>query len=622
MNSVKKIMVILISVCAAVLFCACGSQKAENVLYSTSLTVSSGFSGTRTVTITYPPSVIDPRSKTAEDFEASIRKNCPSSITYVKGNYSDKTEYTFSLAFTSFSDYKAKIADLLGNEPTLTFSNPNTPLAKGWRINEDFQSCQLFDWIANAAKADGVSLPDYQSEEPQTKVVWGNTPVSTGPVINVNKLSGYPIEKINIVTVNRTTATQSLFDRTINFTIKQKTFDALGDKLKQYFTSVTEKTAKSDWFLENNHYIYTVNFEGITQKQLEGYTNRLFSSVYGDISYVDKTVGSTALAYQNSFTETLDFSNYIGPDNEDVPVEYTYSLTNNSKLDECRIYTDMKWISAPDLLDTNNPGKIAAIKNQSPSITLRINDGKQYVPRSIDIIVTPLDNNNIRKSIAFVYDIAQNGYEASDYTASYFAPLGMIASKTVEDGCSVCTVTVNGSAAEINAKLNDIFGDKNLIDSSSTVPFMTLRTRKSLQDTVDLSALLVSDNLDTPVHYIVTPADGEMVESLSLQYADSTEIIAAEPDAENRWSLTLSNTTARLDFVVSAPNIADIIIFSIISLVLILTAVGLIFFLRSRKLPVPALDDEPPKPVLDNKKGSKHQMILRKKKEIKGESDE
>jgi len=38
-------------------------------------------------------------------------------------------------------------------------------------------------------------------------------------------------------------------------------------------------------------------------KQLEGYTNRLLSSVYGDVSYVDKTVGNTALAYQTEKTK-------------------------------------------------------------------------------------------------------------------------------------------------------------------------------------------------------------------------------------------------------------------------------------------------------------------------------
>lgn len=622
MKIYKKAVPVILALLVMIILCSCSKKEPEFVDYMTNLSITPDFSGSRTIKLTYPSSVIDPKSELAESFEAVIRKNCPSSMTYTSQKADDKLIYTFTLSFSSISDYRSKLTELLGNEPSVIFSNSNTVLAKGWRIDEDFQSSQLMKWINNSAKNDGVEIPEHKIQELDTKVAFNGESITSDPVISINKRSGSPIEKISITTLNKTTATESLYDRTITFDITQKTFDSLGDKVKQYFSSVTEESAYTEWNLEKEHYFYTVKFKNITLKQLEGYTNRLLSTVYGDITYIDKTVGSTALAYQNSYCESLDFSGYVGPDNSDVPVEYTYSLSNNSKLDECRIYSDMKWESAANLLETNNPGKIVALYNQSPSITLMINDGKQYVPESIDISVTPLDNNNISKSIAFIYDISKNGYEATDYTASYFERLGIIAQKTVDGGNSVCTVNFSGSDSEINVKLTDIFGDANIIISKSEIPFMTLRTKKIIDDTVDLSSLLVGENIDTPVNYIVQPADGELAESLTLQYIDSEDKVECEPDKNGRYSFTISNTEAKLSFVVSAPNIADIIIFCIIGMILVLTAVGIMLYMRSRVKNTPELPASESRPVLNEGKKRTSAIIRRKKPEEKGETEE
>ena len=610
--------VLLLGAAALLLLCSCGEKQEENVAFSTYLNLSSSFSGSRTIKVSYPRSIVEPGSDAAADLETVIRKNCPSSMTYSADNTSENVAYIFPLSFSSYSDYTSKIADILGNAPVVTFSNPNTALTKGWRISEDFQSCQLLSWISEMSAAEGHALPEHKNEEHETKVTYGNTTVASDAVISVNKLNGQPIEKIRVVTVNKTTATESKFDRTITFTVTQKTFDSLGDKLTQYFSSVTDSAANSEWLLDNNRYIYTVTFSDVTMKQLEGYTNHLLSSVYGDVSYIDKTESSTALAYQNCFSETLDFSNYVGPSNSDVPVEYSYSLINNSTLDECRIYSEMKWVTATDLLKENNPGKIAAIRSSSPTLTLMINDGKQYTPTSVDIAVTPLDNDTIKKSFSFVYDIASEGYEASDYTASYFTPLGIIPSQTVVDGSAVCTITVTGTPAELNAKITDIFGDNNLITLSDEVPFMTLRTKKHIEDKVDLSVLLVGKNVDTPVNYSIIPAEGEIAEQLILKGSSNDDDVYAEPDEKGVYKLTIGSKASKLSLTVSAPNISDIIIFCAISFIMLLVTAGFIFILARQKLPVHSLESgEGNGPALpkngQNKKRISEKSILRKK---------
>lgn len=591
----KYIRTILLVLAAAVLLLlpSCAPSAPESAELHTSLNVSKGFSGSRTIQLVIPSSVIMPGSEQAENLETVIRRHCPPSLSYTTSSDSS-INYIFSLSFSSFSDYNSKLTDLLGSPPTVIFSNPDTPITTGWRIQEYFQSSQLLSWISDGAKTENLSDLSLNFSEPETSVTFGTTSVKTTPTISVNCLNGSPIDSIKISTLNK----KSTFDRTISFTISQSAFDSLGSDFSDYFSSVTDSSADTSWQLEQNKYIYTVSFTDITLKQLEGYTNRLLSSVYGDIDYLDKTQGSTPLAFQNSFTETLDFSNYIGSSGPDVPVEYIYSLADHSKPDQPLIYSDLEW--SPADTPENSDSSSVTVTSQSPSLTVKINDGKQYVPVSIDISLTPLDGENLSKTYAFRYDIADGGTEAAEYTLSYFTSLDLLPNQYVEGGQAVCAISFSGTPAELNSKITDIFGDSNLISITSSKPFMTLRTKKQISDHTDLSSLLTGKNIDTPVNYTLLPRDGEKAEALSLQRPSDTDPTAAEPSENGIFTLSLAGTEGDLYSTVSVANWQDIIIFLLISLILILITSALIFILRSRKPRSPTLNggesSSPPMP--------------------------
>ena len=597
------------------ILCSCSSGEPEKTDLRTTLSLSSSFSGTRTMTVSYPTSKAAPGSDFADTLEKIIYANCPQSMTYTLDTSSGKVVYTFTLAFSSFSDYTSKLTDLLGAKPTVTFSNPNTALTTGWRIEEDFQSSQLISWIENAAHKQQIYYLDNPSAESSTSVVFNNETASTMPAISVNKLTGYPIRSIKLITVNK----KDLYDRTVIFKIDTATFDALGNKISDYFKAVTDSSAETDWMIENKIYTYTVKFTDLTIKQLEGYTNRLLSSVYGDAEYLDQTSGSTPLAYQNSFTETLDFSNYVSNNNSNVPVEYTYSVVGTSELDSCRIYSDTEWKAAERLTSDNNTGKKVGITEDRPRLTLKINDGKQYTPKSIDICLTPMDNEQLQKNYSFMYEVSDGGYEASNYTAAYFRNAGLSVTETTDNGLAVCTVSFSGSSALLNSKITDIFGDDNLITLSSYVPFMTLRTTKHIEDNIDLSSILVGKNVNTPVTYTLMPRDGEMAKSLSVKTSvDSDPEYAEKKDGV--YSALTAGSKAFITCEISAPNVSDIIVFCTISVIVILIAVAIIFFLRNKKIPQPALGgNKDTAPVMSGNKP--HPALPEKKTLLKKEGN-
>ena len=575
----KKITLILLAIMSsAVILASCSQKKEEFVDISTSLQFDNAFAGSRTVTMTFPESTTGSNTETSLD--KVVQKYCPETMEYSKDISDGKIKYSFVLKFNSVHDYSQKIEKITGTPVKVAFSNPDNVLTHGWKLQEDFSSTQLFKWIHDGANAENFDDLDFKTSEKNSFVEFDKDKIETTPIISVNNLSGYPIQKITIDTVNK----KDVFDRTISFTISQTTFDELNDKLTNYFKGITTGASKSDWLIDNEIYTYKVRYDDISLQELSGYTNNLLSSVYCDVSYTDKSVGSTPLAEQNSFTETLDFSNYISNSGTNVPIEYTYKVDDSSELSECQLYENSEWTPATNLMDSNIYGKFSAVKSTDSFIKLRINDGKQYNCSSIDIDCTALDGNTLEKAVTFKYDIATGGNEAVKYALSYFEHMGINAEQDTEGGKNTCTIKFTGTPEEVNSNFSKIFGSQNKTDTYSYVPFMTLRTTKRFTDHIDLSSLIVGKNVDTPVNYYVIAKYGDIIKKVNVTYpSENANSENKEIDLKSEGVVfILQSPCAEVHFDVSTPNVSDIIAMCIISVIITAGGITALFLLRKR----------------------------------------
>ena len=162
MKYVKYICLVMTCLLAVFVLSSCSQSESRKVTYETQLSFSKAFAGMRTVKVTYPSTIVSPGSDKAETLDRLIRTNCPEVMKYTSDTSTGDVVYTFELAFSSFSDYNSKLASVLGSRPVVTFSDPDTVLTQGWRIEETFQSSQLFGWLTTAAHAEQIS--DYDTE--------------------------------------------------------------------------------------------------------------------------------------------------------------------------------------------------------------------------------------------------------------------------------------------------------------------------------------------------------------------------------------------------------------------------------------------------------------------------
>ena len=592
----KKISAIMLAVAALLAvfsITACRSRTEEKVDIKTTLTVDDSFVGKRTMVMTFPQSVIKTGSETETNLEKVVQKYCPNALTPSKGYSEGNIQYSFELSFESKQEYIEKTSRILGAQSLVSFSHPNTVMTQGWKLEENFSSEKLLtDWISLGARNEGFGGLEFNVQEENTAVSLNDDTQSSGPVISVNCLDGYPLQRIRIETVKKKGSyddSKIYYDRTIIFTIAQSTFDSDSENIRKYFTENTPPTASAEWPISNNSYNYTVRFKNIDQSQMRSYTQKLLHTEYGEVEYMDKSVGSTILAEQNAYNEELDFSNYIGNNGTNVPIEYLYSVSGTTELSECQIYEDGAWKIANDFLEENQYGRMSAIGYNGSYMKLKINDGKQYKAASVEIETVPLENDSLRKTVTLKYDRGAGGDEASDYAKSYMEHLGFGAVQSVINDECMCTYTASGTTDALNETFTKIFSGKNTTKFSSESQFMTLRTMKHYKDHLDLSSVMIGKNSETPVYYKIAAQSGDIVKSFSFRSGDVNEHADLSKTEDGAVSMQLAGTEIDVEFNVTSPNMSDIIFFSIISGIFVLIAIVLIFIVKNKPLPSPAL---------------------------------
>ncbi len=592
-NRIRILLLTFITVLSLLVLPSCNKQEPEKVDIQTTLSLSDSFSGKRTIVMTFPQSVIKTGSDSETELEKVVQKYCPNALTPSKGYVDGKVQYSFELAFNSRQEYIEKTSEILGSQAMVSFSHPNTVMTKGWKIEENFQSKSLLtDWIANGADSEGFGGLDLDTDETKTTVFLNDDAQTSPPVISVNCLDGYPIQKIHIETIKKKgnyDNSVTYYDRTVVFTVSQSTYESDSTKIDDYFASVTPSAAKSERPFSNNSYNYTIVFKDLSQTELRSYTQKLLHTEYGEVDYLDKDAGSTVLAEQNSYNEELDFSNYIGNNGTNVPIEYVYSVSGTTELGECQLYEDGTWRIADDFLDNNQYGKVSAIKYDGSYMKLRINDGKQYTANSIEIEAVPLEGDNLRKTITFKFDKGAAGDEASDYAKSYIESLGYGALKEFIDTGYICTYTSSGTPDTLNETFTKILSGKNTYKLSSEGKFMTLRTLKQYTEHLDLSSVILGKNSETPVYYKLSAQGGDIVKAFSYNSAEGSEQADLSKIKDGSVSMQIKGTKIDLLYNVTSPNVSDIIFFSVISGIIVLISIAMIFILKGKKLPAAAL---------------------------------
>ncbi len=595
----RLIAVILILLMTAAMLMLTGCEQAAVKVEST-LNMNENFSGSRTVKVLFPLSAhIDSVKDTiVESFPAAGAQGLSFDYTGVE---EDGYAFLLKIDFSDRNDYTKKISAVLGRGAEVYLSFLNTPLTKGTRMKEDFDTADLISFVRRAAASDANTAP-LGFDCSLNTVTIGSQTYHTDSTVDISEREGSAVTSLTIDTVNTKNVS---FDRTITFSLPKSTYESSKTAIEKYFDeNVNDDAMYKGWSEKGENVEFSVIYQGLGIEMLKEYTAKLLSSENESVFYGDKDNSSTPLSEGLAFEERFDTFAFMGEEGA-VPVHYTYSLPTETThgdgtLKTNGVYkTSGEWVSG-----------VYSVDCDTDTVSLRIPDGIEYFINGINFRLVSVGKDTFKRTTDFLYS-KSDGYDGMAYAQNFFSEKGASTEVSEDDDNLILSVICEGSAKEITAQLVSCFGSGNFLSYEHQKSTFSLSDKTTLTDYVNLGYMLNSKNANRPMSYSVSSVGEENIVSLS---SDTADTVYRTSDSKN-LSLPVTAGNATVSYKGNIPIISRLIVFILVSIVLLILTVGSIILLikAGKRRELRELGITPP---LGSKKKKK------KKTEIKEYPDE
>ena len=546
----------------------------------TTLDIDDAFGGSRIMVMEISPDDLSKIEGGAVAVERVMKESCPAAILAASPAKNEKgnSEYTFTIAFTDQKDYIGKVESILKREPVVQFSRPDSILATGFRVSEDFTSEDLMAWLKDAIAKDGLAsgatLNSLWSMD-KTTLIYGGQTYETGHKINVDKITAHPVTKITVDTV-----VEDEIARTVRFEFPASTVNALGDALAAHFAPrVLHATA--EWADISGGKALTVTFTGKTIEELQAMSTALFSAVNQKMTYGRDESGTTPLCDRRMFVESMDLSGFSSGGTGGVRVEYRYENRKTDELVGGYQYVDGAWKEVG-----NKTGNVFVYSGVTELLNLQIVTGRQYYMQSGEIHTRRVDDTNFERIITFVYDAESQG-GAAKYASEFFGETLGVNTETTDDGKRAqFSVTLTGTDSQLSEMMTKVFGTGTFLTYSRSKGALNFKHSASFSDHIDLSAMLVGDNKNAKIIYTLDMGKFEKIIAFHCLEKDEQGKTAAQrdffPDEDGIVRFELPGARVEMDAKGEAPNYVGIaLIGGILLCILLILIFVIVLIVRS-----------------------------------------
>lgn len=524
---------------------------------------------------------------TADDITAVLSKNCPDVLkmdTATSGTLAKTTTYTFTLAFSDFNDYKAKIGRLLGRTPNITYVPEGDEIFwSGISLKEDFASQDLFDWAIDALsaeypRADINSLIDDVKDGETVLNYNGKNYVSSSAMLNV-KPEITPLEFVEVETM---CYGQTEYSRTVSITISTENLNAIGkDELTNLFLAplsadIAELVEFAGWNDENT---YVIKMKRGGAQELAAFTSAVFE---GSTVTYEKGEAS-AFAEYGTIKENINFSGFICNEDKSANVLMTYKAVGSTKF----LASNGVVLSGED--------KFATISDSSCTTkSFSINSKSNYTLAGVTVAVSSEIDGDTTVGITLAFP-SDNSKSAAEHVYAYLSEqyanvdvktminaasrVDPISGKNVESYGVV--IIADGTPEEISEALRGAFGSENNQLAVNSEEAFELLNETEVVHTVDISSLVDEAEYSGPIIYVFEHAFATIQDASSEDNSgNSTPDILGGEDKNSSFTtmlydglFTVSYKYVQLNFVYLIVVVAGTIL-AFTLLIAIVSSVG------------------------------------------------
>lgn len=573
-KGIKAALLIMCAMLFAAVLSGCENTKVqvENLV-----SINAQFKGSRSVTVN-TGTAFEGKEELKNRFDEVVKEYCPSTFQKEVKSGDDGLKYVFTVNFESKADYISKISAVIGREPGVALGTPDSDLARGWHLKEDFDGMELIKWLLAGIEEKKYGDLHFEYESTSNIVnMGGDIQSSQGSKIDINTVEGHPVTAVSIETTNNK---KDSYDRRFTLSVPQSTYDKMGDTL---LTIMRERTAAaavySGWTQQGNNQEFQILYQGITAAELQHVTALFLDCKESSIYYGDENNSSTPLAEQLVFEENLNVLSFVPKKDGDVAFSYKYSLPLKTTHGEGVVKNQGVWEKQGSWIDG-----IYTLNSRGKSFTLRIPDGIQYEIEGLGVTLEDNGGDSFTRSFDFLYN-KNTGEEGRAYAYQFFKKKGIDAAQKQTDDALICRITTKGTAEQISKQLNGLFGGGNALERTENTSTMAVVTDISLKDSVNLSYMLTGDNADVPFTYTLQNKSDENIISLNGE-GESKKDSSAVADNDGAYRITLKGGENTVEFGATVPYVQGVAVYCAIAGAMLVIALLLIllFLRKTRKL--------------------------------------
>ncbi len=611
MNKLKKYLISgILAVFAIVFFTACGDGSDIN----TTLTLNEDLSGERVMVVAIDSSNFgDYFSGDFSDLISVCEAHCPSEMTFTSD--SDALTITFTLAFSSISDYNTKVTSIIGYEEDdydwVIISTPDTVWASGIYVDEGFGSEDLLTWLSDALVDEGyVSSSNSSSifSYGDTEIIYKGESYTTSSTIYLNEVESLSLENVDILTE---VTSPNTYNRSIIFYIPESSMESKGDEIDSYMNSLTPSNASLTTDEDNSCTLYIYSANDLTSEGLSDLDQAIFGEAYvlaadlndtpfiiGEKIYeefsLDNFLDGSSYIYCNFYVKIdsgLYATNYSSVSSADIAS--TYSLSDTSLyegyycVDLSYAYagsttgtylTSYKIFSVADVAISSSHSLTGKSWNRTTTITLAnlpSEDEQALLLAAFEELIAATNESDSSDDADEESDADEDTDEedasdeddaddTSDEDNTDISYGKISVSGDEKDDTYVITITQKGSCEEVMNSSLLVFGEEGYINYTNDSGLFTVRKQELLIETIYLYNLLTDLVID---------------ENYKLTYTTKLGLSATPTTDYAEYVSGSTYTLETTDTYISARYIGTYVdILSVLLIVFILAGVALIAF--------------------------------------------
>lgn len=508
MKKTISLILVMLVILSMMMLTACSSEKA---VVESVFTLNSDYVGQRTITVKYPLNAhIDSLEKKLEA-KNPLADSDKSTFEY-KGVGNDGYTFVMDIVFDCREDYLSQMSQLVGREVVSDMAQPESVLCSGTRMKEDFEVADIIRWMTDISE-NNEETESVKYDYSVNTVSINGTVFNTDSMVDISKREGEGIDSILLETTNLKDGT---YDRTVTFTVPNKTFTKLKGSIEPYFSSITPDVASySDWTNLGENWEYKVILKSLSIEELSECTAMLLDTDKDALFYGDRDNTSTPLTEGLVFEEEFNTFSFMNSKGNDVELFYKYALPVKTTHGDGSVFVDSKWSAIGEWSDG-----VYSVSPKTDTFEIRVPDGIQYSINGIRMKLDIADDNDFVRKTEFLYS-KSDGMDAMLYARDFFEKKGAEVETDEDDDNLICRVIMRGDSQSINNQLVKFFGSGNFLDYNVKDRALALSDKTELTEYVNFSYMLNHKNAERPITYTVSSQSDQKLVSLSCDTSDT-----------------------------------------------------------------------------------------------------